>query len=202
MLLGTVGATDYAANPAAGWSLSGIDTSGFSGSEQFYAVASNDAAQTTTSDTLTVAQITIGSFAADPGQYVAGHALTLTAGDILDWNSGSPSQTITYYQDRTDSGDFADATQLSTGASYTFSASDTSDWTDPQTFFVQVTDADGGTSAPVAIVIYPDLAPTVDSISAVSDTSGSPTTLDLTANGPFTARRSANAETWCLAQAA
>ena len=121
LLLGTESDADFAANPGAGWSLSGIDTSGFTGAEQFYAVVTNDAAQTTTSATLTVSEVTIGSIASDPGQFVAGNSLTLSANDVLDWNSGSPAQTVTFYQDTTGSGDFADATQLSTGASYTFS---------------------------------------------------------------------------------
>ena len=202
--LGTETATEFLANSATGWSIGGVDTSGFSGSQQFYAVVTNDAGQTTTSPTLTVGEIAVGSFTTNPGQYVAGQSLTLTANDILDWNSGSPGQTITFYQDTTGSGDFADATALptGTGASYTFSASDTSDWTDPQTFWAQVTDADGGVSAPVEITVYPDQAPTVDSISAVSDTSASPTTLDLTRTLTLASRRRTNGIAIWFAQSA
>ena len=192
LLLGSVRPRrNSCADSATGWSISGIDSSGFSGAEQFYAVVTNDAAQTTTSATLTVSEIAVGSFATTPGQYVPGLSLTLSAADLLDWNSGSPTQTVTFYQDTTGSGDFADATELGTGTyasgawTYTIVGGDTTDWTDPQTFFMLATDADGGASAPIEITVYPDQAPTVGSITAISDTSGSPTTLDLRANGAF-----------------
>lgn len=172
-----------------GWTLAGIDTSGFSGPQGFYAVVTNDAGQETTSDTLTVSQITLGTATASPGRYVPGHSLTLTAADLLDWNSGSPTKTVSFYQDTTGTGDFADATLLGTGTlgdgRWTYTISDTSDWTGPELFFVQATDSAGGESAPVAIGVYPDEAPTLDGLFAVSDTSGSPTTLDFSADGMF-----------------
>ena len=189
LLLGTVDAPPEGGTPT--WTLDGIDASGFGASQQFYSVVTNDAGQTTQSPTLTVAGMTVGDVSADPGQYVAGSSFTLTASGILDFGGGS-GQTVQFYQDTSGTGDFTQATaigspQAVSGGSASYTVSDTSSWSGPQIFFAQASDAGNAQSAVQEFVVYPDQAPTLDSLSAVSDAAGGDAgpTLDLTANGAF-----------------
>ena len=175
---------------AAGWTINGVDISSDGSNPQFYAVVTNDAGQTTQSPTLSISGMTIGQFGANPGQYVPGMSLTLNATGILDW-SGGTGATVQFYQDTSGTGDFTQATALGAplvvsagSASYSFSATDTNAWTGPQIFYAVASDG-AASSAPMEFVINQDQAPTLDSLTAVSDTSGGTPMLDLTANGAF-----------------
>ena len=162
----------------------------FSNPQEFYAVAIDSMGNTSSTSsptTLSVSPVGVGTLSADSGdRYYSGHPTVLTASGLTDWVSGSSSvNEVKFYQDDSGTGDFANATYLTTvstssgSASYTFTPSGTVNG--PQTFFAVAVDTSGISSAPVAITLSPDMGPNVDSVGISTTTSD----LVLTANNAY-----------------
>ena len=140
---------------AAGWSCDvPSDLLSGTGSQDFYAVATDAMGQTAPQAATTVNRITIGGLTAASGSlsgvYVPGDTLTLDATAILDWLSGTRNPTVTFYQDTSGSGVFNPATAVALNGSPVAvsegSASvgvSTAGWSGTQTLFAVASDGSG-----------------------------------------------------------